>query len=304
VVITELGLVPAPEFQAAISSYFEYPVIGEADFSAFPVLENLLSSGFLRRTGLLPIELADDAVIIGTIDPFSSDTLAAVAYLVEKPVAPCLISQQDFALALQRLYEPAAEPGQAGDHATTETFVSEDDVQRLKDVASEAPIIRLVDRLMRTAVLQRASDIHIEPAVDGLRVRYRIDGVMAEVERLAPEMHAGVASRVKILAKLNIAERRMPQDGRIKIAVGGREIDLRISTSPVLHGESIVMRILDKEQVELFFTALGFDDRTIEVLDKLIALPNGIVLVSGPTGSGKTTTLYAALKILNSVAER
>jgi general secretion pathway protein E len=232
VVITELGLVPAPEFQAAISSYFEYPVIGEADFSAFPVLENLLSSGFLRRTGLLPIELADDAVIIGTIDPFSSDTLAAVAYLVEKPVAPCLISQQDFALALQRLYEPAAEPGQAGDHATTETFVSEDDVQRLKDVASEAPIIRLVDRLMRTAVLQRASDIHIEPAVDGLRVRYRIDGVMAEVERLAPEMHAGVASRVKILAKLNIAERRMPQDGRIKIAVGGREIDLRISTSP------------------------------------------------------------------------
>ena len=190
------------------------------------------------------------------------------------------------------------------EQAAEEICVSDDDVQRLKDVASEAPVIQLVNRLMRAAVLQRASDIHIEPAIDGLRVRYRIDGVMVELERLSPEMQAGVASRIKILAKLNIAERRMPQDGRIKIAVAGREIDLRISTSPIMHGESIVMRILDQEHVDLTFAALGFDDRTADILNGLLALPNGIILVSGPTGSGKTTTLYAALRILNSVERK
>src|SRR5215470_3134348 len=310
VVIAELGLVPAPEFLAAVAEYFGYPILSEAELPASPVLENVeasLSPDFLRRNGLLPIELTADALVIATTDPFNTEVLTAVAYEFERPVAPCLVSQQDFARALQRLYEPAEEPSESsepGEQAGEEIFVSDDDVQRLKDVASEAPVIRLVNRLMRAAVLQRASDIHIEPAVDGLRVRYRIDGVMAEVEQLPPEMQAGVSSRIKILAKLNIAERRMPQDGRIKIAVAGREIDLRISTSPVMHGESIVMRILDQEQVDLSFAALGFDDRTADVLNGLLALPNGIILVSGPTGSGKTTTLYSALKILNSVERK
>ena len=310
VVIAELGLVPAPEYMAAVSGYFGYPILADADLPAMPVLgdlENLLSVDFMRRNGVLPIELTADALVIATTDPFNTGTFTAIAYHAEKPVAPCLVSQQDFSTALQRLYEPAEEPNEgiaAGEQGGEEVFVSDDDVQRLKDVASEAPVIQLVNRLMRTAVLQRASDIHVEPAIDSLRVRYRIDGVMAEVERLPPEMQAGVASRIKILAKLNIAERRMPQDGRIKIAVAGREIDLRISTSPVMHGESIVMRILDQEQVELSFQALGFDDRTADVLNTLLALPNGIILVSGPTGSGKTTTLYSALKLLNSVERK
>ena len=310
VVIAELGLVPAPEYMAAVSGYFGYPILADADLPAMPVLgdlENLLSVDFMRRNGVLPIELTADALVIATTDPFNTGTFTAIAYHAEKPVAPCLVSQQDFSTALQRLYEPAEEPSEGiapGEQGGEEVFVSDDDVQRLKDVASEAPVIQLVNRLMRTAVLQRASDIHVEPAIDSLRVRYRIDGVMAEVERLPPEMQAGVASRIKILAKLNIAERRMPQDGRIKIAVAGREIDLRISTSPVMHGESIVMRILDQEQVDLSFPALGFDDRTADVLNGLLALPNGIILVSGPTGSGKTTTLYSALKLLNSVERK
>jgi len=310
VVIAELGLVPAPEYMAAVSDYFGYPIVAEADLPAVTALgnlENLLSVDFMRRNGVLPIELAADALVIATTDPFNTETFTAIAYHADKTVAPCLVSQQDFSAALQRLYEPNEEPNASisqGEQTGEEIFVSDDDVQRLKDVASEAPVIQLVNRLMRTAVLQRASDIHVEPAIDSLRVRYRIDGVMAEVERLPPEMQAGVASRIKILAKLNIAERRMPQDGRIKIAVAGREIDLRISTSPVMHGESIVMRILDQEQVDLSFPALGFDDRTADVLNGLLALPNGIILVSGPTGSGKTTTLYSALKLLNSVERK
>jgi general secretion pathway protein E len=309
VVIAELGLLPAPDFMAAVSDYFSYPILSEADLPAVPApdLEALLSTDFLRRSGVLPIASTPDALVIATADPFNTETLAAVAYHVEKPVAPCLVSPHDLALALQRLYEPAETPAASrvpGEQAVEEVYVSDDDVQRLRDVASEAPVIRLVNRLMTAAVLQRASDIHVEPAVDGLRVRYRIDGVMAEVERLPPEMQAGVASRVKILAKLNIAERRMPQDGRIKIAVAGREIDLRISTSPVMYGESIVMRILDQEEVDLSFAALGFDDRTAGIINRLLTLPNGIILVSGPTGSGKTTTLYSALKILNSVERK
>jgi general secretion pathway protein E len=304
VVISELGLVAAPALLTALSDFFGYPVIGEDSLPAFAVLEEQLPLGFLRRNGLVPVELTPEALVIATTDAFHTEALAAVAYLVDRPVAPCLISQQHFANALKRLYEAQEEQGVRSERAPAEAFVSDDDVQRLKDVASEAPIIRLVNRIMTAAVLQRASDIHIEPTIDSLRVRYRIDGVMAEVERLAPEVQAGVASRIKILAKLNIAERRMPQDGRIKIVVAGRAIDLRVSTSPVLHGESIVLRILDQEQVELSFAALGFDEATINTLNRLLALPNGIILVSGPTGSGKTTTLYTALKILNSVERK
>src|SRR5262245_1690414 len=304
VVISELGLVPASALLTALSDFFGYPVIGEDALPALAVLEEQLPLGFLRRNGLVPIELTPEALVIATTDPFHTEALAAVAYLFDRPVAPCLISQQDFANALKRLYEMQADQEVPSVPGAAEIFVSDDDVQRLKDVASEAPIIRLVNRIMTTAALQRASDIHIEPTIDSVRVRYRIDGVMAEVERLAPEVQAGVASRVKILAKLNIAERRMPQDGRIKIVVGGREIDLRVSTSPVLHGESIVMRLLDQEQVELSFAALGFDEATIDALNRLLGLPNGLILVSGPTGSGKTTTLYAALKILNSVERK
>jgi general secretion pathway protein E len=304
VVISELGLVPAPALLAALSDFFGYPVIGEDALPAFAVLEEQLPLGFLRRNGLVPIELAPEALVMATTDPFHTEAIAAVAYLVDRPVAPCLISQQHFANALKRLYEAQEEQVLPGAQAPVEIFVSDDDVQRLKDVASEAPIIRLVNRIITAAVLQQASDIHIEPTIDSLRVRYRIDGVMAEVERLGPEVQAGVASRIKILAKLNIAERRMPQDGRIKIVVAGREIDLRVSTSPVLHGESVVLRILDQEQVELSFAALGFDEATVDTLNRLLALPNGIILVSGPTGSGKTTTLYTALKILNSVERK
>src|SRR5262249_58190168 len=151
-----------------------------------------------------------DACDIETTDPFNTESLAAVAYLVEKPVAPCLVSQQDFAVALQRLYEPAEEPSESrlqSEQTAEEVFVSDDDVQRLKDVASEAPVIQLVNRLMRAAVLQRASDIHIEPAIDGLPVRYRIAGDMAEAERLPPEMQAGDSSSIKILEKTQHAER-------------------------------------------------------------------------------------------------
>jgi general secretion pathway protein E len=167
-------------------------------------------------------------------------------------------------------------------------------------MASEAPTIRLVNQIIAQAVETRASDIHVEPNVDAVLVRYRIDGVLQTALTLAPGLRAAVTSRIKIMAKLDIAERRLPQDGRIKIAVRGVDIDFRISTIPTAFGESVVMRILDRSRVELDFAKLGFSEAHVTTFTELMNQPNGIVLVTGPTGSGKTTTLYTALKALNS----
>ncbi len=176
----------------------------------------------------------------------------------------------------------------------------EEDVGHLKDLASEAPIIRLVNMLITRAVEGRASDIHIEPFEDELKVRYRIDGVLHDIESTPKRLQAAIVSRIKIMAKLNIAERRLPQDGRIRLKVGEKEIDLRVSTIPILHGESVVMRILRKEGIVIDLDVLGFPPQTLSAFDQLIKKPNGIFLVTGPTGSGKTTTLYGALDKINS----
>ncbi len=175
----------------------------------------------------------------------------------------------------------------------------EEDVGHLKDLASEAPIIKLVNLLISRAIEMRASDVHIEPFEDELKVRYRIDGVLHDVEAAPKRLEAAVVSRIKIMAKLNIAERRLPQDGRIRLKIDDKEIDLRVSTIPILHGESVVMRILDRESIVIDLGLLGFPPDILDAFNRLIKKPNGIFLVTGPTGSGKTTTLYGALDKIN-----
>jgi len=176
----------------------------------------------------------------------------------------------------------------------------EEDIGHLKDLASEAPIIRLVNMFITRAVEGRASDIHVEPFEDEMKVRYRIDGVLHDIESTPKRLQAAIVSRIKIMAKLNIAERRLPQDGRIRLRVGENELDLRVSTIPVLYGESVVMRILRKEGIVIDLELLGFGPQTLRSFNQLITKPNGIILVTGPTGSGKTTTLYGALDKINS----
>jgi general secretion pathway protein E len=175
----------------------------------------------------------------------------------------------------------------------------DDEIDRLRDLASDAPIIRLVQRLINQAVEERASDIHLEPGERSLMVRFRADGVLREIESQPKAVASAIVSRIKVMASLNIAERRLPQDGRIRVAVHGKDVDFRVATSPTVHGESCVLRILDRQDVQLDFTSLGFDAALVETLRGAIARPFGIVLVTGPTGSGKTTTLYAALTELN-----
>jgi len=173
-------------------------------------------------------------------------------------------------------------------------------IDRLRDLASEAPVVRLVNTIIQRAIEARASDIHVEPASGRLRIRYRIDGVLKESESPPSRSAAAVVSRIKLMAKMNIAERRLPQDGRVHIRVQGTPIDLRVSTVPTIDGESVVLRILDQERAALELTALGFDETSGAALRRIIELPHGIVLVTGPTGSGKTTTLYALLRLLSS----
>jgi general secretion pathway protein E len=234
-------------------------------------------------------------------DPLDGFAVQAVEIAMQRPVLRRVAVPADVERAYERIYgrggtaigqivEGLADAGIEG---------ADEDAERLKDLASEAPVIRLVNALINRAVEARASDIHIEPFENTLRVRYRIDGVLQEVETPPSRLKAAIVSRVKIMSKLNIAERRLPQDGRVKLAVRGKEVDFRVSTLPTMHGESVVMRILDKGSTVLDFAALGFEKDTLKGYLGLLERPNGILLVTGPTGSGKTTTLYTSLLRLN-----
>jgi general secretion pathway protein E len=201
----------------------------------------------------------------------------------------------DVEAALDRLY--GTEHQADGEDSNS---ADEADVERLKDLASDAPVVRLVNGLITRASESRASDIHIEPTDDSVKVRFRVDGALKEIETLPAHLRSALISRIKVMSNLDIAERRLPQDGRLRIAVRGHEIDLRVATSPTIHGETVVLRILDRSKLSLDFKALGFDDSILDPYLHAIRQPHGIVLVTGPTGSGKTTTLYASLATLNS----
>ena len=304
-VLTRLGLVSDSHLAAVLSEILALPLTTPRDLPEAALFPGALSVQYLRTARLVPLADAADAVTVATADPFNTEAVAALAFMLGKPVELRLMAAGDVDQAIARLYGVRADatdlPIPAGSGAAAEA--GEADVRRLEDMASEAPIIKLVHDLVVRAVEAQASDIHIEPAEDSVRVRFRIDGVLQTVMTHEPAVRAALASRIKIMAQLNIAERRLPQDGRIKVTVRGREIDLRASTMPTLWGESVVLRILDRASVKLDFAALGFAGPVLVTFREMLAEPNGIILVTGPTGSGKTTTLYTALSLLND-AER
>jgi general secretion pathway protein E len=208
-----------------------------------------------------------------------------------------LAPEQEILDAIERYYGEASKSGVDMEFAAGE---ASEDLEQLRDMASEAPVIRLVNAMIAQAVEKRASDIHIEPFEKEFRIRYRVDGVLFAQDPPPRELKAAIISRVKLMAKLNIAERRLPQDGRIKIKSLGREIDLRVSTLPTLYGESVVMRLLDRSAGDFYnMDSLGFDDHMLRRMTHFTSMPHGIFMVTGPTGSGKSTTLYSALKLIN-----
>lgn len=301
-IAAKLGLISDRDLAQAYSQLLGSPVLTPADFPPEPIAAERLRAAFLKRARVIPIAETDSAVVTAMADPLDDATARAVEFAIGKSVARRAALPADIDAAHERLYGGGRSTidqiyEAAGERDDTERA---SDLERLKDLASEAPVIRLVNTLITRAVEMVASDIHLESTETDLRVRYRIDGMLREMETPPARLRSAIISRIKIMAKLNIAERRLPQDGRIRLAVRGKEIDFRVSTTPAIHGESVVLRILDRSSLSLDFAALGFDDTQLPQFMDCLMRPHGIVLVTGPTGSGKTTTLYAALTQLNS----
>jgi general secretion pathway protein E len=300
-ILTRLGMLSHRELALALAEQRGWSVVEVTEFPELPVMEDSISPRFIQESRAIPVTENEGELVVAMVDPQDAFTVQALAAATGRRVAPKLLTQNDFDTVFEKLYGAGkSSMGQIVDDIATRDEDQEfGDIEHLKDLASEAPVIRLVNLIINHALERRASDIHIEPFENRLIVRYRIDGVLHETESPPRRLSAAVISRIKIMASLDIAERRLPQDGRIKLRVQGKEIDLRVSTVPTMHGESVVMRILDKGGVALDFAKLGFDDDNLKVFLDLLAQPHGILLVTGPTGSGKTTTLYTALDRLN-----
>ena len=275
------------------------------DFPKVPLVLDGLSSRYIRENRIIPLEFKNSLLKIIMADPDGRGVAEALRVALDADVQVYTGDGRAIDDYIESNYgQEPQEINKIIENIEDKGFEfageEGEDVGHLKDLASEAPIIKLVNLLIARALESRASDIHVEPFDDELVVRYRIDGVLHNVETAPKKLQAAIVSRIKVMAKLNIAERRLPQDGRIRIKVSDKEIDLRISTIPVLYGESVVMRILDKESIVIDLRQLGFAEDTLSQFEDLIQKPHGIILVTGPTGSGKTTTLYGALDKINS----
>ena len=302
--LIELGFVAQRDVLAALSEQLRLPLV-TIEGTAFTAPETEgLAARFLRQSRCLPMGLNETGLVLAMADPLDFETIAAVRGFTGLRVSPVLAAEGEIVEAIDKHYGQAARNEAEADFG--EGVSGNEDLEHLRDMASEAPVIRMVNATIASAVEKRASDIHIEPFEKLFRIRFRIDGVLYEQEQPPKEMKAALISRVKLMAKLNIAERRLPQDGRIKVKTLGREVDLRVSTLPTLYGESVVMRLPDRSAGEQFYDLrkLGFTDYMLERMEFYTQLPHGIMFVTGPTGSGKSTTLYSALKRINGVERK
>ncbi|MBS1036080.1 Flp pilus assembly complex ATPase component TadA [Gluconobacter cerinus] len=299
-VLLQLGLLTETDLAETYSAILGRTVLDGSDLAGIerPLRPEQVGAHFVRAARALPLVEGEGALSVLMADPlddFVAEAIeAATGMRVQREVARISLIEA----MIERLYENPDETaeeaanGEDGDQ-------SEDDADRLKDLASEAPIIRLVNQIVFRAVETGASDIHIEPGENRLAVRFRYDGVLQEVDSQNVRVTSALISRIKIMARLDIAERRLPQDGRIKLAVRGHDVDFRVSIVPGLHGEIVVLRVLDRSVVRFEYERLGLADAVVVAFRDVLDLPNGIVLVTGPTGSGKTTTLYTGLTGMN-----
>ena len=296
-VLVNLGLVSEVDVAQAQARLLGLNFVAAEDFPVLAPEVEGLQADFLRTHHVYPLRLDETSLTVAMAVPDDAFVLKALALATGLTIQPCVALESDIQRALTSSDE------QGGADATPDFDADAGDfVEHLKDLASEAPVIRMVNQIIGRVTDLRASDIHLEPFDDGLHVRYRVDGVIRTDEVVSPQLSAAVNSRVKLMAHLDIAERRLPQDGRIKTRVKGHELDLRVSTIPTVHGESVVMRVLDRSSVRYSLESIGFAPDNLERFNQLLARPHGILLITGPTGSGKTTTLYTALSKLDADA--
>ncbi len=301
-VLIKLGLVSELDLAQVLSKQLQIPLIAAADYPEEAIRIDELAEDFLIYNSVVPVKLTEQSVTFAAVTPQDPFLSKALAMAVDKDIEIVLGLETDIARAIAQFLQ-GDEDDEDGDDIGDQFAGQSDDefIEHLKDLASEAPVIRLVNQTIHRALDLGASDIHIEPFEDGLHLRYRVDGVLQTYpDPPAANLAPAIASRIKLLSHMNIAEQRLPQDGRIMTRVKGHELDLRVSTIPTVHGESIVMRVLDRESIQLDLPDMGFSPDTLERYQQLLAQPHGVLLVTGPTGSGKTTTLYASLASLDS----
>jgi general secretion pathway protein E len=306
-ILVRLRAVSEEQVLRALAAQLDLPFVEQIDPESVPdELVKKVPINFAKQARVLPLGLAEGgAVRVAVADPLDTGAQDALGMLLGAAIAPEVVTPAAVVDAINAVYDRAAdEHEKLMEDLETEDLESVahelEEPTDLLDADDEAPIIRLVNSLLFRAVKERASDVHINPEEKDISVRYRIDGVLREVIRPPKRFQASIASRIKIMGGLNIAEKRLPQDGRIRIKIAGKDVDIRLSTVPTAHGERIVMRLLDKSNVLLDLSDLGYEDWQLKIVDGLVTRSHGIVLVTGPTGSGKTTTLYAALAKINS----
>jgi type IV pilus assembly protein PilB len=307
--LAKLGYVSDDEITSFLSQQYRVPTINLEEYEVDADVLKLVPKEPCERHKVLPVSRTGNSLIVAMADPTNLNAIDDLKFLTGYNIEPVIASESSIHAAIEKYYNagPSYDQVMAGfDEAEIEFTGDEDDptsLLELEKASEDAPVVRLVNMMLLNAIKKGASDIHIEPYEKKFRVRYRIDGVLAEEMTPPLKLKNAVISRIKIMASLDIAERRLPQDGRIKLKLGkGREMDFRVSALPTLWGEKVVMRLLDKGNLQLDMSKLGFDAKPLEDFNWAIHQPWGMVLVTGPTGSGKTTTLYSALSDLNKIA--
>ncbi len=298
VVVTELGLMTEASLADWLRIYLGVVQMGiPAPFSLAPGLENF-DLDFARARAALPIGLENDALIVAFANPLDKGLIEILRFYFQREIAVRVFPRKEI-LAVIDAAADISETQTADDGVTSEQAAFDDDIDRLKDIALEAPIINFVAKMAQSAFDAEVTDIHIEPFSDRVQIRYRRDGVLSRSDTVQKSMLPGIVTRIKILSGLNIVERRLPQDGRMRLSLRGTEIDFRVSIVPSMHGETIVLRLLRNLNVSTDLSELGFDDEARHKIFQLAQASNGMVVVTGPTGSGKTTTLYSLVSLLN-----
>lgn len=305
----EIAVTDEHKILGILADHLGLQLLDREDYPEKPVLLEGVSMFFLRKHAVLPIQVESGRVRVVVSNPLDMPVLNILSsYFADMELVLCLGQREEIRTAIDRLYGTAAREAEAlsrdGEISAMSMDSFEEDLEHLRGLAQEAPIVRLVNVLISRALDMRASDIHFEPFERSFQVRARVDGVLFDLDQPPKTMQAAIISRLKLMANLNIAERRLPQDGKIKLRFGNREVDIRVSTVPTIYGESIVLRLLAQENVEYNLGSVGMAPQQLKFLEDLIERPYGMILVTGPTGSGKTTTLYGVLRRLNNVTRK
>jgi general secretion pathway protein E len=297
--IRSLGVMPGRDVARMIAAYYKLPIVTEDEWPKAAILGDALSPRYLREHKLLPLLADERRLVVAAADPGNTAAVEAIRLAAGRAIELRVAAADDIDAAIDRFksVEDAQQKSSGGPvHAASD---GDDDIEHLKDLALGAPVVQFVNQLLLNGMHMRATDIHIEPYRGRLAIRYRVDGMMMEGPASAAQMARAIVSRVKILSGLDIAERRLPQDGRASIRIEGRGLDVRVATMPTIHGESVAIRLLENARQVLSPAKLGIAARDETLLRKYLEAPHGLIIVTGPTGSGKTTTLAAALTILN-----